>query len=84
MTAGLGFIALAALIFGRWNPVGVLLAGLFFGFCRALAAYLNTAGGPIPSQFLNMLPYLATIVAVAGVVGRVRAPAADGKPYVKG
>lgn len=84
MTAGLGFIALAAMIFGRWNPVGVLLAALFFGFLRALAFYLGTIGSPIPSQFLNMLPYLATIAAVAGLVGRARAPAADGKPYVKG
>lgn len=84
MTAGLGFIALAAMIFGRWNPIGVLLAALFFGFCRALAFYLGTIGSPIPSQFLNMLPYLATIAAVAGLVGHARAPAADGKPYVKG
>lgn len=84
MTAGLGFIALAAMIFGRWSPVGVLLAALFFGFCRALAIYLGTIGSPIPSQFLNMLPYLATIAAVAGLAGRVRAPAADGKPYLKG
>jgi ABC-type uncharacterized transport system permease subunit len=84
MTAGLGFIALAAMIFGRWNPFGVLAAALFFGFCRALAFYLGPAGSPIPSQFLNMLPYLATIAAVAGLVGRARAPAADGKPYVKG
>jgi simple sugar transport system permease protein len=84
MTAGLGFIALAAMIFGRWNPVGVLLAALFFGSARALAFYLGTIGSPIPSQFLNMLPYLATIAAVAGLVGRARAPAADGKPYVKG
>jgi ABC-type uncharacterized transport system permease subunit len=81
MTVGLGFIALAAMIFGRWNPVGVLLAALFFGFCRALAAYLRTAGSPIPSEFLNMLPYLATIAIVAGLVGHARAPAADGKPY---
>jgi simple sugar transport system permease protein len=84
MTAGLGFIALAAMIFGRWSPIGVLLAALFFGFSRALAFYLGTIGSPIPSQFLNMLPYLATIAAVAGLVGRARAPAADGKPYVKG
>lgn len=83
MTSGLGFIALAALIFGRWHPVGVLLAALFFGFSRALGVYLSTIGSPIPSQFLGMLPYVATIVAVAGLVGRVRAPAADGKPYVK-
>jgi simple sugar transport system permease protein len=84
MTAGLGFIALAAMIFGRWSPVGVLLAALFFGFCRALAFSLGTIGSPIPSQFLTMLPYLATIAAVAGLVGRARAPAADGQPYIKG
>jgi general nucleoside transport system permease protein len=84
MTAGLGFIALATMIFGRWNPVGVLLAALFFGFSRALAVYLGTIGSPIPSAFLNMMPYLATIAVVAGLVGRARPPAADGKPYVKG
>jgi general nucleoside transport system permease protein len=84
MTAGAGFIALAALIFGRWTPIGALLASLFFGFTSALAFYLGAIGSPIPSQFLNMLPYVATIVAVAGLVGRVRPPAADGKPYVKG
>jgi simple sugar transport system permease protein len=84
MTAGLGFIALATMIFGRWNPVGVLLAALFFGFSRALAVYLGTIGSQIPSAFLNMLPYLATIAVVAGLVGRARPPAADGRPYVKG
>lgn len=83
MTAGAGFIALAALIFGRWTPFGALGAALFFGFCQKLAYYLGVAGSPVPNQFLNMLPYLATIVAVAGLVGRVRAPAADGVPYVK-
>jgi ABC-type uncharacterized transport system permease subunit len=84
MTNGAGFIALAALIFGRWSPIGALLASLFFGFTSALAFYLGAIGSSIPSQFLNMLPYVATIVAVAGLVGRVRAPAADGQPYVKG
>jgi len=84
MTSGLGFVALAALIFGRWSPIGSLFASLFFGFTSALAFSLGSIGSPIPSQFLNMLPYVATIVAVAGLVGRVRAPAADGKPYVKG
>jgi ABC-type uncharacterized transport system permease subunit len=84
MTSGLGFVALAALIFGRWSPIGSLLASLFFGFTSALAFSLGSIGSPIPSQFLNMLPYVATIVAVAGLVGRVRAPAADGTPYVKG
>jgi ABC-type uncharacterized transport system permease subunit len=81
MTNGNGFIALAALIFGRWSPVGALLAALLFGFSTKLQYYLG--GSVIPNQFLAMLPYLATIVAVAGLVGRVRAPAADGKPYVK-
>lgn len=84
MTNGAGFIALAALIFGRWSPIGALLASLFFGFTNALAFYLGAIASPIPNQFLNMLPYIATIVAVAGLVGRVRPPAADGKPYVKG
>ena len=84
MTSGLGFIALAAMIFGRWTPLGVLLAALFFGFSRALAVSLGTIGSAIPSQFLAMLPYLATIAVVAGLVGRARPPAADGKPYVKG
>jgi general nucleoside transport system permease protein len=83
MTAGAGFIALAALIFGRWTPFGALGAALFFGFAQKLATYLSAVGSPVPSQFLNMLPYLATIIAVAGLVGRVRAPAADGLPYVK-
>jgi simple sugar transport system permease protein len=83
MTSGAGFIALAALIFGRWTPFGALGAALFFGFAQKLATYLSVAGSSVPSQFLNMLPYLATIVAVAGLVGRVRAPAADGVPYVK-
>jgi ABC-type uncharacterized transport system permease subunit len=83
MTSGAGFIALAALIFGRWTPFGALGAALFFGFAQKLATYLSAIGSPVPSQFLNMLPYLATIIAVAGLVGRVRAPAADGLPYVK-
>ena len=83
MTNGAGFIALAALIFGRWTPFGALGAALFFGFAQKLAFYLGVAGSPVPNQFLNMLPYIATIVAVAGLVGRVRAPAADGVPYVK-
>ncbi|MBQ0982043.1 MULTISPECIES: ABC transporter permease [Micromonospora] len=84
MIGGKGFIALAALIFGRWNPTGALLAALFFGFADQLATYLGAISSSIPSQFLAMLPYLATILAVAGLVGRVRAPAADGKPYIKG
>lgn len=84
MIGGKGFIALAALIFGRWSPTGALLAALFFGFADQLAAYLGAINSVIPSEFLAMLPYLATILAVAGLVGKVRAPAADGKPYIKG
>ena len=84
MTVGKGFIALAALIFGRWSPVGATLAALLFGFTDQLQSYLSLIGSSVPSQFLAMLPYAVTILAVAGLVGRVRAPAADGKPYVKG
>jgi general nucleoside transport system permease protein len=84
MTSGKGFIALAAVIFGRWSPRGAVGAALLFGFANALQTVLSFIGTPvvIPSQFLAMLPYLATILAVAGLVGRVRAPAADGEPYV--
>ncbi|RNI22307.1 ABC transporter permease [Flexivirga caeni] len=86
MTSGQGFIALAALIFGRWTPRGALGAALFFGFASALQTALSLLATPvnIDSNLLQMLPYLATIFAVAGLVGRVRAPAADGEPYVKG
>lgn len=85
MTDGKGYIALAAVIFGRWTPLGAMGAALFFGFTNALAQILGIIDPPVdvPGQFLSMLPYLATIVVVAGVVGRVRAPAADGIPYVK-
>jgi len=81
MTAGQGFIALAALIFGRWSPLGALVAALLFGFALNLQSILSIIGTPIPGEFLLMAPYLVTIFAVAGVVGKVRAPAADGVPY---
>lgn len=84
MTSGKGFIALAALIFGRWSPLGALAAALVFGFADQIQLVLTSIGTTIPSQFMLMAPYLATIFAVAGLVGRVRAPKADGKPYVKG
>ncbi|SCL36281.1 nucleoside ABC transporter membrane protein [Micromonospora pallida] len=84
MIGGKGFIALAALIFGRWSPTGALLASLFFGFADQLGTYLSAINSVIPGEFLAMLPYLATMLAVAGLVGKVRAPAADGKPYIKG
>jgi ABC-type uncharacterized transport system permease subunit len=83
LTAGIGFIGLAAMIFGRWMPLGALGAGLVFGFARALQQKLGILGTPIPSEFLSMTPYLVTIIVVAGVVGRSRPPAADGQPYVK-
>jgi ABC-type uncharacterized transport system permease subunit len=83
MTGGRGFIALAAVIFGRWSPRGAVAAALLFGFATALQTVLSFIGTPvaIPSDLLGMLPYLATLFAVAGLVGRVRAPAADGEPY---
>lgn len=83
MTVGNGFIALAALIMGRWHPVWAAMMALFFGFVTQLGQTLNPLGSPIDSQFLLMLPYVATIIAVAGLVGRVRAPAADGQHFRK-
>ena len=84
MTAGLGFIALAAVIFGRWDPIRATLAALLFGFASNLQNLLNVLGTPIPSEFMLMLPYVVTILAVVGFAGQIRAPAADGKPYIKG
>ena len=84
MTAGAGFIALACLIFGKWSPNGALIAALFFGFTNSLQSNLSIAGVPIPSEFMLMIPYIATIIAVSGLIGRVRAPAADGIPYLRG
>ncbi len=86
ISSGKGFIALAAVIFGRWSPRGAVAAALLFGFTDQLQITLGIVGTPvqIPSAFLSMLPYIATIIAVAGLVGRVQAPAADGEPYVKG
>ena len=84
MTAGKGFIALAAVIFGRWSPLGAVAAALIFGFADNLQGLLTIIGTPIPSEFMLMVPYIATIIAVSGFVGRVRAPAADGVPYKRG
>jgi simple sugar transport system permease protein len=84
MTAGAGFIALACLIFGKWTPRGAVTAALFFGFTSSLQGNLSIIGVSIPSEFMLMIPYVATIIAVSGVVGRVRAPAADGIPYSRG
>lgn len=83
MTAGRGFIGLAAMIFGRWHPIGALGAALIFGFADSLQVKLNILRVGIPTEFLAMIPYLVTILIVAGAAHRVRPPAADGKPYVK-
>ena len=82
MTGGRGFIALAALIFGRWNPIGAAGAALLFGFAQAVTFQaLNEQA--IPIEFIEMLPYLLTIIVLAGFGGRAIAPAAIGKPYRK-
>ena len=82
MTAGRGFISLAAMIFGNWNPFGALGASLLFGYTQALQNELLLAGvRVVPRQFVSMLPYIVTIIAVSGFVGRVRPPAAEGQVY---
>jgi general nucleoside transport system permease protein len=81
MTNGRGFIALAALIFGRWNPIGAAGAALLFGFALAVTFRVNEQA--IPIEFIEMLPYLLTIIVLAGFGGRAIAPAAIGKPYRK-
>jgi general nucleoside transport system permease protein len=90
MTRGQGFVALAAMIFGNWNPIGAFLAALLFGLANALQVkvqiiqpVLPFMTQPIPPEFLQMTPYILTIIVVAGVVGRARPPAAGGKPYEK-
>lgn len=83
MTAGTGFIALAAVIMGRWHPIMAALAAVLFGFLRTLENQLSILDEKVPGELLAALPYIATIIAVAGFAGRVRPPAADGQPYVK-
>jgi general nucleoside transport system permease protein len=83
ISSGFGYIALAALIFGRWTPLGALAAALLFGFCEEMALVLPTVNPVLPAPIMNMAPYAATIIAVAGLVGKVRPPKADGQPYVK-
>ena len=87
MTAGRGFIALAALIFGKWRPVQTMLACLLFGFAEAVAIQLQgvrlLSGGQIPVQFIQMFPYVLTMVVLAGFIGLSRAPRALGLPYQK-
>ena len=90
MTAGRGYMALAAMIFGKWHPVGALWACLLFGFLDAVAIRLQgvdlpaaLGGGAVPVQAIQALPYVMTVVLLAGFIGRSRAPAALGVPYVK-
>lgn len=83
MTAGRGFMAMAAMIFGKWKPLGVLGAALLFGFSDALQMSIQSAGWPIPTDFLLSVPYILTIIALAGFVGKAVGPKQVGKPYVK-
>ncbi len=83
MTAGKGFIGLAAMIFGNWNPVGALGSSMIFGFADSLQVKMQILNIPVPTEFLQMAPYLVTIIVLAGLVGKVHTPAADGLPYEK-
>jgi general nucleoside transport system permease protein len=83
MTAGKGFIGLAAMIFGKYNPFGAFASSLIFGFADSLQVKLQILQVPIPSEFLLMAPYIITMIVLAGVVGKVVIPAADGQPYEK-
>lgn len=83
LTAGRGYIGLAAMIFGNWHPVGAFGASILFGFFDALAVRASILNVPIPSEFLGMTPYIATMVVLAGVIGKGHAPAAEGTPYEK-
>ncbi len=86
MTAGRGFIALAALIFAKWRPFYALMACLLFGFLQALESRFQSIGigtVEIPTQFMQALPYILTVVILAGFVGRAIPPRAGGEPYVK-
>jgi simple sugar transport system permease protein len=84
MSGGLGFIALAVVILGRWHPIYASAAALLFGFSIILRIWANQVSPGIPTNFITMVPYLVTLIAVVGFVGRSRPPAADGIPYVKG
>jgi ABC-type uncharacterized transport system permease subunit len=84
MSSGMGYIALATVIFGRWTPRGAVLAALLFGFVSQLQSLLSQAGAPIDPNLLLTAPYVATLVAVVAFVGHSRAPAADGQPYFSG
>ena len=81
MSAGRGFIAIAVVVLGRWNPLGVLVAALLFGAASALQFFLQTLGLDLPYQLFLALRYLLTLLALAGWVGRARAPAGLGRPW---
>ncbi|MEA4812168.1 MAG: ABC transporter permease [Anaerolineaceae bacterium] len=83
MTAGKGFIGIAAMIFGKWTPVGAMGAGMLFGFADAIGSKLSLLGSKIPPQFMAMAPYIITMVVLAGFIGRSSGPAASGEPYNK-
>lgn len=83
MTAGKGFIGLAAMIFGNWSPIGSFGAGMLFGFADAFGSKLSILGSLVPPQFMAMLPYLITMVVLAGLIGKGHAPASEGTPYEK-
>jgi simple sugar transport system permease protein len=84
MTSGRGYIALAAMIFGKWNPAGAVTASLIFGFAETLNIQFQSSGYNIPNQFIQMIPYILTMIVLLGVIGRSIPPAADGKPYEAG
>jgi len=84
MTAGKGFIGLAAMIFGAWQPIGAFFAALMFGFSDGVSSLLNILGVGVAPQLLASVPYVVTIIVVAGLVGRVRGPASAGQPYEQG
>jgi ABC-type uncharacterized transport system permease subunit len=81
MTAGKGFIGLAAMIFGKWTPIGAFLSSLLFGFADSMQVKMQILRVPIPSEFLAMAPYIVTMIVLTGIVGRAIPPAADGLPY---
>ena len=83
MSAGKGFIGLAAMIFGNWNPIGAFGAGMLFGFADAFGSKLSILGSVVPPQFMAMLPYIITMIVLAGLIGKGHAPAAEGTPYEK-
>ncbi len=81
MSGGRGYIALSALIFGKWTPLGAAGAALLFGLAESLQIHLQTVGVKLPTQVIQMIPYLLTVVVLAGAIGRARPPKADGLPY---